>query len=145
MGSGSQSGQGGWVSTDLPAHLLHVAATRARVVKGEVGPFVVPGPLDLHRSLLHKNLSGLGPGGPEAAVGWAVPGSGLCMVVVLQEGSATPSPTRRFPFQRDIITTGFLERAEFGEPARALSSPCGIGQTGAPSPGCKVRMETAAR
>lgn len=83
MGSGSQSSQGSWVSTDLPAHLLHVAATQARVVKGEVGPFVVPGPLDLHRSLLHKNLSGLGPRGPEAAVGlgraWgrAVHGSGL--------------------------------------------------------------------
>lgn len=83
VSSGSQSSQGSWVSADLPTHLLHVAATQARIVKGEVGPFVVSGPLDLHRSLLHKNLSGLGPGGPEAAVGlgraWgqAVHGSGL--------------------------------------------------------------------
>lgn len=98
----SSSGQGGrWkpvqsrqLGVHWPSHLPpHVAATRARAVKGEVGPFVVPGPLDLHRPLLHKNLSRLGPVGPETGQG-----IGPCTGSAWQEGSAIPRPTHWFPF-----------------------------------------------
>lgn len=71
------TGGGSLLSISLPAHHTQVAATRAKVVKGEVGPFEVAGPLDLHWPLLHKNLSKLCPVGPEAGL-WGQPCWSFC-------------------------------------------------------------------
>lgn len=79
MGAGSQPGGGSLLSISPPSRHTQVVTTQAKVIKGEVGPFEVAGPLDLHWPLLHKNLSKLCPVGPEAALwGQAVRGGQTC-------------------------------------------------------------------
>lgn len=100
--------------TDAPAHHAQVAATQARVVKGEVGLFVVPGPLDLHRPLLHKNLSRLCPAGPEAGHGVG----GLCTGGELSGGFCNTQSDLLVPVLGECYHCWLLRKSpRWGEPA----------------------------